>query len=105
MKKIEIEKILGNISLVLGILILSFVFILTIIFNTLISTDYLERTITTSVPYMLYLIYLSAFLGIILIYPLLKKVNSRVVLVICLSLFTVAGLYLVFNADTYLREY
>ena len=105
MKKIEIEKILGNISLVLGILILSFVFILTIIFNTLISTDYLERTITTSVPYILYLIYLSAFLGIILIYPLLKKVNSRVVLVICLSLFTVAGVYLVFNADTYLREY
>ena len=104
MKKMDIKNILGNAALILGVVILSFIFILTIIFNTLISTDYLERIITTSVPHILYLIYLVAFLGIVLIYPLLKKVNSRTVLICCLSLFTIAGLYLVFNADTYLRD-
>lgn len=104
MKKINVKKVLGNTSLILGIMILSFVFILTIIFNTLITTDYLERTVTTSIPRILYLIYPTVFIGITLIYPLLKKISNRTVVIVCLSLFTIAGLYLVFNADTYLRN-
>lgn len=33
------KKILGNIALILGTILISFTFILTIIYNTLISTD------------------------------------------------------------------
>ncbi|WP_225355777.1 ArnT family glycosyltransferase [Ligilactobacillus salivarius] len=52
---------------------------------------------------MLYYIYLIVLLILIASYPILKKINIKVVLYFSLLLFILAGLYLVFNADPYLR--
>ncbi|MDN4847550.1 hypothetical protein QYC42_01005 [Ligilactobacillus salivarius] len=97
------KKILGNIALILGTILISFTFILTIIYNTLISTDWHERVYISRVPVILYFIYLIVLLILIIGYPILNKINTKILLTFVLSLFILAGLYLVFNADTYLR--
>ena len=98
------KKILGNIALILGTILISFTFILTIIYNTLISTDWYERVYISRIPSALYCIYLIVLLILITNYPILKKINTKIVLSFSLILFILAGLYLVFNADPYLRN-
>ena len=44
------KKILDNIALILGTILISFTFILTIIYNTLISTDWYERVYISRMP-------------------------------------------------------
>ncbi|WP_227484307.1 hypothetical protein [Ligilactobacillus salivarius] len=98
------KKILENIALILGTILISFTFILTIIYNTLISTDWYERVYISRIPVALYCIYLIVLLILIANYPILKKINTKIVLSFSLILFILAGLYLVFNADPYLRN-
>ena len=98
------KKILDNIALILGTILISFTFILTIIYNTLISTDWYERVYISRMPVVLYCIYLIVLLILITNYPILKKINTKIVLSFSLILFILAGLYLVFNADPYLRN-
>lgn len=98
------KKILGNIALILGTILISFTFILTIIYNTLISTDWYERVYISRIPSALYCIYLIVLLILITNYPILKKINTKIVLSFSLILFILSGLYLVFNADPYLRN-
>ncbi|WP_087118414.1 hypothetical protein [Ligilactobacillus salivarius] len=73
------KKILGNIALILGTILISFTFILTIIYNTLISTDWYERVYISRIPSALYCIYLIVLLILITNYPILKKINTKIV--------------------------
>lgn len=74
------KKILENIALILGTILISFTFILTIIYNTLISTDWYERVYISRIPVALYCIYLIVLLILIANYPILKKINTKIVL-------------------------
>ena len=65
------KKILENIALILGTILISFTFILTIIYNTLISTDWYERVYIYRIPSALYCIYLIVLLILITNYSII----------------------------------
>lgn len=87
----------------LGIAILAFVFFLTLRWNVLVSTHTTEAIFISSVPSRLYFYYFGILITIFISYPLLKKINSNLLFVILITFFSICGLYLVFNADPYLR--
>ena len=95
----KVEKIV----IAIGALSIAFVLSLILGYNTLISTDWYEQVITSRVPYIMYVIYIVIVFILILLYPIFKRIDNKVFLVTLLLTFFIAGLYLVFNADTYLR--
>ena len=95
----KVEKIV----IVIGALSIAFVLSLILVYNTLISTDWYEQVITSRVPYIMYVIYIVIVFILIHLYPIFKRIDNKVFLVTLLLTFFIAGLYLVFNADTYLR--
>lgn len=95
----KVEKIV----IAIGALSIAFVLSLILVYNTLISTDWYEQVITSRVPYIMYVIYIVIVFILILLYPIFKRIDNKVFLVTLLLIFFIAGLHLVFNADTYLR--
>ncbi len=99
----DIIKYLRSGIMLLGILILCFVLFLTLKWNVLIVTNAAESVVVSNTPKLLYFYYSVVLVLLFALYPILKRMDSKVFFAILLGYFSVLALYLVFNADPYLR--
>lgn len=84
-------------------LVCLFIFLLFSTYNNVISMDSSETPIISLNPVYLFFAFIIFFICLILVQPVLEKINSMYLFLAILTVFVIFGIYLVTFSDTFLR--
>ncbi|MDO4902886.1 MAG: hypothetical protein Q3959_01345 [Limosilactobacillus sp.] len=94
-----IFKTVLGIFLVIGL----YIFCLDLYLKNVISMNGFEIPQISHNGLIVYLLFLVGIIVFILIQPILRKIDPKIILIVCVSIFTVLGMYLALFADDHLR--
>ena len=100
---IKMERILQFLISIACMIPLFVVTFITVRYNVFVTEGGSEVVNVSHVPSFVYVVFLLVLVVLVLCDKILARIDSRIFLVVGLSLSAVCGLYLVFNADPFLR--
>lgn len=99
----KISSYLSNVIKLISLIVLIFISFITLKMDAFVTFDWQETVHYAANSKIMYLKFLSLLILLLIIFPALKRISNNKFFYLCISIFFILGLYLVFNADTYLR--
>lgn len=95
---------LSTIIMFISLIFMIFILFISVKYNAVVETTFRENVVISFNEKNIYIIFILFFcLFITLGAKILKKINSKYFLIAIIIIFNIIGLYLVFNADVFLR--